>query len=51
MWLAHVVCSGRDCFEELEVVVDALDDVDRLGCECGHGFVLLSISEVELVTP
>ncbi|MQA74214.1 MAG: hypothetical protein GEU88_07735 [Solirubrobacterales bacterium] len=51
MWLAHVVCSGRDCYEELEIVADRLEEIDRVTCECGHGFVLLTISEVELVTP
>ena len=51
IWLAHVICSGRDCFNELEVVVDDLAELDHVGCDCGHGFVLLSISEVELVTP
>lgn len=51
IWLAHIICSGRDCLEELEVVIAELDELDRLGCDCGHGFVLLSISEVELVTP
>lgn len=47
-WLAHMICSGRGCLEELEVVVDEVGDVDRFGCVCGHGFVLLSVSEVEL---
>jgi hypothetical protein len=51
VWIAHVICSGRDCDEELEVVIAELEELDRLGCDCGHGFVLLSISEVELVTP
>ena len=49
MWLAHVICSARDCTEELELVVDELDELDRFGCDCGYGFVVLSISEVELV--
>ena len=49
MWLAHVVCSANDCYEELEIVTDDLAEIDRIGCDCGHGFLLLSISEVELV--
>ena len=49
MWLAHLICSGRECINELEFVVDDLAELDRVGCDCGHGFVLLSISEVELV--
>ena len=49
MWMAHLLCSGRECTEELEVVVSDLEELDRLGCTCGHDLVLLSISEVELV--
>ena len=43
------MCSGRDCTEELEVVIDDLDKLDHVACHCGHGFVLLSVSDVELV--
>jgi hypothetical protein len=49
MWMAHIICSGRGCTEEREVVIDELEELDRIGCTCGHGFVLLSISAVELV--
>ena len=49
MWIAHVICSGRDCTEEREVVINDLDELDRVGCTCGHGFVLLSVAAVELV--
>lgn len=51
MWLAHVICSGRECTEELELMVEELDALDRLGCECGYGFAVLSLSTVELVGP
>jgi hypothetical protein len=47
--MVHVACS--DCPEELEIVVDELRELDGLGCECGYGFDLVSISEVELVPP
>ena len=49
MWMAHIICSGRDCTEEREVVIDDLAELDRIGCTCGHGFVLLSVCEIELV--
>ena len=49
VWVAHIICSGRDCTEEREVVIDDLAELDRVGCTCGHGFVLLSVSEIELV--
>lgn len=51
MWMAHVICSGRDCTEELEVVISDLDELERLNCECGYGMMLLTLSEVELVRP
>ena len=49
MWLAHMICSGLDCVEELEVVVADLDELDRFNCGCGYGFALLGLAEVELV--
>ena len=49
MWIAHIICSGRDCTEEREVVIDDLSELDLVGCTCGHGFVLLSVCEIELV--
>jgi hypothetical protein len=45
MWMAHVACSGADCTEELEIIVDTLDELDRVNCECGYGFLVLSLSE------
>jgi hypothetical protein len=47
MWQVTVVCSA--CAEESELVLDALDDVDRGVCECGHGFVVLAVAEFEPV--
>lgn len=49
MWLAHMICSGPECTEELEVVVSELGELDHFNCDCGYGLALLSISEVELV--
>jgi len=48
VFLAHVHCS--DCPEEVEVLVDELDELDGLNCECGYGFVVESIAEAELVS-
>jgi hypothetical protein len=47
MLLVRVACSG--CPEDTEVVVESLDEIDLLFCECDHGYVLLSVSEVEPV--
>jgi hypothetical protein len=45
MWQVAVFCSG--CTEESEVVVQSLDDVEREVCECGYGFVTLSVATFE----
>ena len=37
-------CSA--CPEEMEVVVEELDDVDSLACECGYGYVILGVGEL-----
>jgi hypothetical protein len=45
--LATIVCSDPDCAEEGDVVVDDLDGVDRHVCECGYGFVVISVSALK----
>ena len=47
MFIVHVTCSDQDCAEEIEAVVESLDDVDDVVCECGCGTVLLSIAELD----
>ena len=46
MYLARIVCCDGDCVEEREVAIEALDELDRLSCPCGFGFVLLSVAEL-----
>ena len=46
MLLATLVCSDPDCYEEREVNVDELGELDGLVCECHHGFALISVSEL-----
>ena len=41
-----IVCSDSECIEELEIAVDDLDVVEGYPCECGHGFVVVSLSEL-----
>jgi len=45
MWLVHVICSGPRCEEELELVAESIDELDRLNCDCGYGFAVLSVAE------
>ena len=49
MWIARIVCSHGDCTEERELVVESLEELDRVACDCGYGFVLVSVASVELV--
>jgi hypothetical protein len=44
-----IACSDPGCAEELELHVDAVEEIDRYGCECGYGYVVLAVSEVDLV--
>lgn len=49
MFEARIICSGADCEEELEVLIEDLSELDGLVCECGYGFELLWITQVELL--
>ncbi len=51
MWMAQLICSKPDCTEELEIVISDLAELERLNCECEYGLVLLTLSEVEFVSP
>jgi hypothetical protein len=46
MFLLTIICSDPDCFEEREIAVDEIDAVDAYACDCGHGFVVVTVSEV-----
>jgi hypothetical protein len=48
---ARIHCTGPDCDAVVEVAVDELDELDGLVCECGYGYVLLSVVALELVFP
>jgi hypothetical protein len=50
MLLVTVVCSDPDCIEEREIAVDDVDAVDAHLCECGHGFVVLTVSDLNETT-
>ena len=43
----RVACSG--CPEETYVLVERLEDVDQLFCDCDYSFVVLSVSEAVAV--
>jgi hypothetical protein len=47
MWLIQVNCSDPECSEEFEVLVDDLDQVERVVCACEHGVVVVSVSQFE----
>jgi hypothetical protein len=47
MFLVTIVCSDPECIEEREIAVGDLDAVDGCVCECGHGFVVISVSTLD----
>ena len=47
MFLVKVACSDESCAEEFEAVVDRLDEVDEIVCECDCGTVLVSVAEFD----
>jgi hypothetical protein len=46
MLLVTVMCSDPECWEEREIAVEELDAIDADVCECGHGFVVVAVSEL-----
>jgi hypothetical protein len=49
MWIVEVVCSDPDCAETREVVVEDLDEIERLVCDCECCVVALTVSGFEPV--
>ena len=47
MLLVTVACSDPECIEEREIVVEDLDAVDATVCNCGHGFIVVAVSELD----
>ena len=47
MYIVHVSCSDQDCAEEFEAVVDHVEEVDDVVCECGAGTVLVTVAELD----
>ena len=47
MFLVTVICSHGDCYEEREVLVEDLAELERLACDCGYGFVLARVAETQ----
>jgi hypothetical protein len=46
MFLARIICSDPGCYEEIEVPIENLDELEGFTCECGHGFVVATVSEL-----
>jgi hypothetical protein len=46
MLLVTVMCSDPECVEEREIVVHDLQAVETDVCDCGHGFVVVSVAEL-----
>jgi hypothetical protein len=46
MLLATIDCSDPACEGQLEIVIEDLDELFGLVCECGYGFMLSTVSEL-----
>jgi hypothetical protein len=51
MLLVAVVCSDPDCAQECEIAVEDLDAVDATVCDCGYGFAVMTVSELDEADP
>jgi pyruvate/oxaloacetate carboxyltransferase len=49
MLVARMLCSDPECAEELEILVEEIDELDRVCCECGYGLVVTAVSQVVVV--
>ena len=47
MFIVNVICSDEECAEEIEAVVETMEEVDDLVCECHCGTVLLSVADLD----
>lgn len=47
MLLAKIVCSDPGCDTEHEIRVEHLMQLEGYVCECGHGFILSTVSELK----
>ncbi|MBA2240697.1 MAG: hypothetical protein H0W09_05570 [Solirubrobacterales bacterium] len=45
----EVLIGCSSCEDELEVVVVSLEEAEQLGCECGAGYVVMAVAELEFV--
>ncbi len=46
MLLVRIICSDPGCEGEQEVAVSKLDELDGFVCDCGHGFVVATVSDM-----
>ena len=47
MFIVNVICSDEDCAEEIEAVVDTVEEIDDVVCECGYGTVLVTVADLD----
>ena len=44
MWIVEVVCSDPGCAETREVIVEDLDEIERVVCDCECSIVTLTVA-------
>jgi hypothetical protein len=47
VFIVHLTCSDVACAEELEAVVETLEEIDEVLCECGCCTALVTIAELD----
>lgn len=46
--MLEVLIGCSACEDELEVIVVSLEEAEQLACDCGAGYVIEAIAEIEL---
>ena len=43
-----VICADAGCWEEREILVESLEELDEGACDCGYTFVVTRIAEARI---
>ena len=46
-----VICSDPACWEQRELLVESLDELDEGACDCGYALQVVRIAQAFPVTP
>ena len=40
-----MICTDGDCWEEREILVESLEQLDEGACDCGYAFVVTRVAD------